>query len=70
MIQINFKYEGSTIIGYVPESWEEIKLRHFLALEGTTEPIKLLSLLTDLDLSFILNTRTNLTPYLIHHLYQ
>jgi len=64
MITINFKYNGDTITGQIPSTWQEMKVRHYLALESTTEPLKLLSLLTDIDLSFILNTSTDLTPYL------
>lgn len=64
MIIANFKFEGETITARVPSNWDEIKVKHYLALETTKNPLELLALLADTDLTKILNTSTDLTPVL------
>ncbi len=62
MIIAKFKYEGETIKATIPSNWDEMKVRHYLALETTSNPLELMALLSDVDLTKILNTRTDITP--------
>jgi len=64
MIDVIFKHKGKDIKTKIPENWEEITVRQFLALENLEKPIEILSELMDTDLSFIENTRTDLAPAL------
>ena len=64
MIIANFKYQGETTTARLPGSWDEMKVRHYLALETTKNPLELMALLSDVDLSKIINTKTDLTPVL------
>ena len=64
MIVANFKHDGQTTTVKLPANWDEMKVRHYLALETTTNPLELMALLSDVDLSKILNTKTDLTPVL------
>ena len=62
MIIANFKYEGEKITARIPSNWEEMKVRHFLAIETTKNPLELMALLSDVDLKKVLNTRTDISP--------
>lgn len=62
MIIAKFKFEGETIKATIPSNWDEMKVRHYLALETTKNPLELMALLSDVDLTKILNTRTDMTP--------
>ena len=62
MIKVKFISKNETIRAQVPERWEEITLKQFLALENLTKPLEVLSVVMGIDLSFIENTSTNLTP--------
>ena len=64
MIIANFKYNGETIRAQFPSNWQEMKVRHYLALETTANPLELLALLSDTDIKKILNTKTDLSPVL------
>lgn len=64
MIIAKFKYEGETTTAKLPGSWDEMKVKHYLALETTKNPLELMALLSDVDLSKVINTRTDLTPVL------
>ena len=62
MIQVIFKSKGKTIKTQVPESWEEITVRQFMALENLVKPLEIMAEVMGVDLSFVENTRTNLAP--------
>jgi hypothetical protein len=62
MIIANFKFEGEKLTARVPSKWAEMKVRHFLAVETTKNPLELLALLSDVDLKKVLNTRTDISP--------
>ena len=64
MIIAKFKHDGETTTAKLPGSWDEMKARHYLALETTKNPLELMALLSDVDLSKVINTRTDLTPVL------
>lgn len=62
MIIAKIKYEGEIIRATIPSNWDEMKVKHYLALETTKNPLELMALLSDVDLTKILNTRTDITP--------
>ena len=64
MIIAKFNHDGETTVAKLPGSWDEMKVRHYLALETTKNPLELMALLSDVDLSKVINTRTDLTPVL------
>ena len=62
MIEVVFKSKGSTLKAQVPERWEEITVKQFMALENLTNPLEIMAEVMEVDLSYIQNTRTNLAP--------
>ena len=64
MIIAKFKHDGETTTAKIPANWDEMKVRHYLALETTNNPLELMALLSDVDLKKVLNTKTDLSPIL------
>ena len=64
MIIAKFKHDGQTTTAQIPANWDEMKVRHYLAIETTKNPLELMALLSDVDLTKVLNTKTDLTPVL------
>ena len=62
MIKVHFKSKGETIKTQIPENWDEITVRQFMALENLEKPLEILAEVMGIDLSFVQNTRTDLTP--------
>ena len=63
MIKLIIKHEGQVIEGAIPSGWPELKVKHFIGLNSKLSEIELLSLLSDLDLSMLENTETDLSPF-------
>lgn len=64
MIKLTINHEGEKITGEIPSKFEELSVKQFLALEGKENDIQILSVLSGLDVSFLENTNTDLTPTL------
>lgn len=62
MIEVIFKSKGSQHKGNIPESWSEINCKQFMSFEALEDPIEILSAVMSMDLSFLLNSSTDLTP--------
>lgn len=62
MIEVIFKSKGKKIKARVPESWDEITVKQFMALENLSKPLEILSEVMGTDLAFIENSATDLTP--------
>ena len=62
MIVINIKIADKVMNIVLPATWDEMKVRHYLALETTKNPLEILALFSDIPLSDILNTKTDLKP--------
>ncbi len=62
MIEVIFKSKGSKLRAKVPEKWEEITVKQFMALENLTDPLEIMAEIMEVDLTYIQNTTTNLTP--------
>ena len=62
MIQVIFKSKGEKIRAQLPERWEEITVKQFMALETLSKPLEIMAEVMGIDLTFIENTLTDLTP--------
>ena len=63
-------YNDDDIIGgQIPDSWEEITVKQWAAMRPNSEPIELLSIFSNIDLSHLENTRADLSP-IIQHIYE
>lgn len=64
MIEFIFKSKSTKIKATLPETWDELSVKQFVAVESLEKPLEILSEVLDVDLSFVESSRTNLTPAL------
>lgn len=61
MIKLTIKHEGKEYSGELPSSWNEIKVRHFIAMNEERSETSLLSFLAGIDLDIIENARNDIS---------
>ena len=61
-MKFTIKHEGNTINATLPSSWNDLTVKQFTDLNNDLNQLELLSSLSGLNLSFIENSNTDLTP--------
>lgn len=61
MKKIRIKHEGGDVVGIVPETWEELKVKHFLALEADMEEADFISTFMGIEKEVVENLTGNLS---------
>ena len=69
MKRFKIHYDDDIIGGQIPDSWEELTVKQWAALRPNVSDLELLSVLSGIDLSYLENTRADLSPA-IEHVYQ
>jgi len=69
MKRFKIYHDDDIIGGQIPDSWEEITVKQWAAMRPNSEPIELLSIFSNIDLSHLENTRADLSP-IIEHIYE
>tara|TARA_B110000046_G_scaffold174665_1_gene198615 strand:- start:921 stop:1484 length:564 start_codon:yes stop_codon:yes gene_type:complete len=69
MKRFKIYHDDDIIGGQIPDSWEEITVKQWAAMRPNSEPIELLSIFSNIDLSHLENTRADLNP-IIRHIYE
>lgn len=65
MIKLTIKHAGETISGDLPETWREIKVKHFIGMNSNLNEFELISLLSGIDRSILENTETSMEPAIV-----
>ena len=61
-MKFTIKHEGKEINATLPDSWNDLTVKQFIALNDKLTPLERLSSLSNTNLSFIENTGTDLQP--------
>ena len=61
-MKFTIKHEGKEINASLPDSFNDLTVKQFLDLNNNLDQLELISSLTNLNLTFIENTDTDLTP--------
>ena len=69
MKRFKIYHDDDIIGGQIPDSWEEITVKQWAAMRPNSEPIELLSIFSNIDLSHLENTTADLSP-IIRHIYE
>ncbi len=62
MKKLTIQNEGRDIIGVIPETWEELKVKHYLLLESDLGDIDFISAFMDIPRKDVENITGNLSP--------
>ena len=62
MIEVIFKSKGSEHKGMIPGEFSEVTCKQFMAFESLESPVQILAAVMGIDLSFLLNSSSDLTP--------
>jgi hypothetical protein len=65
MRKVIFKSRGEKIRAEIPETWEEVTVKQFMSLELAENPIEILAGVMNVDLQFLQETRTDLSPVMV-----
>ena len=61
-MKFTIKHEGREVNATLPDSWNDLTVKQFLDLNKKLTPLEVLASLSNLNLSFIENTNSDLTP--------
>jgi hypothetical protein len=62
MIKLTIKHEKKEYSGTLPETWQEIKVKHFIGMNDQLKELELIELLSGINLEFLENTETDFAP--------
>jgi len=66
MKRFKIHHDDDIIGGQIPDSWEELTVKQWAALRPDVTDLELLSILSNIDLSYLENTRADLSPAIEH----
>jgi hypothetical protein len=66
MKRFKIYHDDDIIGGQIPDSWEELTVKQWAALRPDVTDLELLSILSNIDLSYLENTRADLSPAIEH----
>ena len=61
-MKVSINYEGKKHTGTIPESWDELTVKHFIGLESKSTDIEIIALLSGLDRVMLENSNGNFKP--------